>query len=308
MRPIAIAILILIVVSVYAAPVSGANVSITFDKDQVQARMILSVHQNMTRFPDKSTTLDASRDPTISSAINKAFRDANSSASPSTLTIGVVSAATWLNLTLVMNLGGVSERRGDIVYANMTWKAFRTLVDLRVDNFSYNTLGSRYFRPVIDFYVNASQIEARPNATVQGVTFFVNGTQSVAGTTEANQVGNFTVLDFRSLSVPLDQWNQTYSLSNNTTTWRYTPPTILNASVRVSQANRTFTIFSLYAYDAQIMATGLVRAQGDMLRADVGTGQLEWIMTSVVVLSVALALVAQILFRRRKKAVRLGRR
>ncbi len=294
--------------SVYAAPVSAANVSITFDKDQVQARMVLSVHQNMTRFPVKSTTLDASRDPTISSAINKAFRDANSSASPSTLTIGVVSTATWLNLTLVMSLSGVSEKRGDIAYANMTWKAFRTMADLRVDNFSYNTLGSRYFRPVVDFYVNASKIESRPNATIQGVTFLVNGTQSVAGTTEANQVGNFTVLDFRSLSVPLDQWNQTYSLSNNTTTWRYVPPTILNASVRVSQANRTFTIFSLYAYDAQILATGLVRAQGDMLRADVGTGQSEWIMTSVVVLSVALALVAQILFRRRKKAVRLGRR
>jgi hypothetical protein len=308
LRPIAIAILTLIVVSVYAAPVSGANVSISFDKNQVQARMILSVHQNMTRFPDKSTTLDASHDPTISSAIIKAFRDANSSASPSTLTIGVVSAATWLNLTLVMNLGGVSERRGDIAYANMTWKAFHSMMDLRVDNFSYNTLGSRYFRPVVDFYVNASKTEARPNATIQGVTFFVNGTQSVAGTTEANQVGNFTVLDFRSLSVPLDQWNQTYSLSNNTTTWRYRPPTILNATMRVTQANRTFTLFSSYAYDAQILATGVVRAQGDMLRADVGSGQLEWIMTSVVVLSIALTLVAQILFRRRRKAVRLGRR
>jgi hypothetical protein len=308
LRSTPIAFLILIVISVYAVPVSAANVTITFDNGQVQARMNLSLHQNMTTFPNKVTTLNATSDPTITSAINRAFKDANSSASISTMTIGVSSAPSWLNLTLQMNVGGVTGKIGDIAYANLTWRTFRTLEDFRTDNFSYNTVGSRYFRPVLDFYVNASENEANPNATIQGVTFFVNGTQSVAGITEADQVGNFTLLDFRPLSQPLDKWNQTYSLTNNTSTWRYNPPTILNDSVRVTQANKTFTIFSLYSYNAQIQANGLVQAHGDVLRADVGSGQSEWIMASVVVLAIILALAVQIMFRRKRKAVRLGRR
>lgn len=308
MRIIAVAILLLIVASAYAAPVSAADIAITFEKQQVKAKMVLSVHQNMTKFPNEAVTLDASRDANMLPAFDKALKGTNSSASFSALSVGVASSATWLNLTLIMNIAGISERRGDVAYANMTWKSFRTQADLKADNFSYNTVGSKYFRPVLDFYVNASKFEESPNATVKAVTFFVNGTQSVPGTVAANSMGNFTILDFSSLNVPVDQWNRTYSLSNNTTSWRYVPPTMLNASVRIQELNKTFTIFSKYAYAAEITVAGLAQAQGNVLRVDVGTGQEEWIMSGVVMLALALAVVVQVMFRRRKKAVRLGRR
>jgi hypothetical protein len=307
LRPVAAVILILIVASVCAAPASAADVTITFDKQQVQAKMILSVHQNMTRFPNQATSLDASSGANVSSAINEALRGPDRSASFSALSVKVKSNATWLNLSVVMSLAGVSERRGDVADVNMTWKAFNTTADLRVGNFSYNTVGSRYFRPVVDFYQNASKFENSPNATIKAVTFFVNGT-SVAGASVANQVGNFTVLDFRSLDLPLDQWNRTYNLANNTTTWRYAPPTILNASIRVQELNKTFTLFSYYAYGALITVQGLASAHGNLLRADVGTGQQEWIMTGAVLLAVVAAVVVQVSFRRKRKALRLGRR
>jgi len=307
LRPVAAVILILIVASVCAAPASAADVTITFDKQQVQAKMILSVHQNMTRFPNQATSLDASSGANVSSAINEALRGVDPSASFSALSVKVKSNATWLNLTVVMSLAGVSERRGDVADVNMTWKAFNTTADLRVGNFSYNTVGSRYFRPVVDFYQNASKFENNPNATIKAVTFFVNGT-SVAGASVANLVGNFTVLDFRSLDLPLDQWNRTYNLANNTTTWRYAPPTILNASIRVQELNKTFTLFSYYAYGALITVQGLASAHGNLLRANVGTGQQEWIMAAAVLVAVVAAVVVQVVFRRKRKTLRLGRR
>ena len=307
MRPIAAVIFILILVSVYTAPTSAANVTITVGTQQVQTKMTLSVHQNITKFPNLATPLDTSSGTNVSTAINKALRATEPSASFSALSLYVKSNATWLVLTVVIDLAGVSERRGNVADVNMTWKAFNTTADLSVGNFSYNTVGRRYFRPVMDFYQNASKFENKPNATVKGVTFFVNGT-SVAGTSMANNVGNFTVLDFRSLNLPLDQWNRTYNLSNNTTTWRYVPATILNASVRVDELNKTFRLFSYYSYGAMITVEGLASAHGNLLRVDIGTGQQEWIMTGLVVLAVVATVVMEVSFRRKRKTVRLGRR
>jgi hypothetical protein len=301
-------ILLLILISVIAAPVSAADIRVTIDREQVHARMGLSLYQNMTAFPSEVVTLDGSRDPDMSSAIQEALKATNSSASFSTLTLSIASSASWLNLTLSMNLTGVSERRGDIIYANATWKAFSTQTDLRADNLSYNTIGSKYLRPVVDFYENASKFEQSPNATVKAVTFFVNGTESVEGAVAANHVGNFTLLDFASLSSPVEQWNREYSLSNNTTSWRYEPPMRLNASVRIQELNKTFTIVSRYGVNAEIAVAGLALAQGNTLRVDVGNGEAEWIMSAVIVIAIALTIVVQIMFRRKRKAVRLGRR
>jgi hypothetical protein len=301
-------VLIVIAVSVLATPASAANVAIVVDKQQVHAMIDLSLYQNMTSFPREAVTIDGSTDANMSSAIQEALKASNSSASFSALTLSIASSATWLNLTLSMNLTGVSERRGDIVYTNATWKAFRTEADLRAGNLSYNTVGTRYFRPVLDFYENASRFEQNPNATVKAVTFFVNGTESVPGTVAANDVGNFTLLNFASLSSPIERWNREYSLSNNTTSWRYEPPVRLNASVRVQELNKTFTIVSRYGLDAEITVTGLALAQGNTLRVDFGNGEGEWIMSAVIVISIVLTILVQMMFRRKRKALRLGRR
>ena len=307
MRAIAPLILILIVISVCAAPASAADVTITVDKQQVQAKMILSLHQNITKFPNLATSVDASNDAKLSSAISAALKGADQSASFSALSANVRSNGTWLNLTVGITLAGVSERRGEVANVNMTWKAFNTTADLRADNFSYNTVGSRYFRPVAEFYQNASQFETEPNATIKAVTFFVNET-SVPPITLTNQVGNFTILDFRSLDVPLAQWNRTYNLSNNTTTWRYSPGTILNDSIRAQELNKTFTLFSYYALGAMITVQGLALARGDVLQTNVGTGEQEWIMVGIVLVAVLAVVFVQVAFRRQRKALRLGRR
>lgn len=173
---------------------------------------------------------------------------------------------------------------------------------------SYNNVGSRYLRPVVAFYQNASRFETNPNATVKAVTFFVNGTLSVAGTVATNSVGNFTVLDFNGLNAPLSQWQRAYTLSNNTSSWKYTPAPLINATLLVQRLNKTFTIVATCAYSAEITANGLVQTQGEVLLTDVGTGLNEWVMVGVIVLALVLSIMVQIMYGRKKKAVKLGRR
>lgn len=280
----------------------------TVEKEQVRVNMVLSVHQNMTDLPNQTSTLTATPDSDIYSSFTDAVRKLDPSTRISDLTLRVNSTRAWLNLTAAMNVTGVTHTSGDLSVVNMTWRAFNMSADLRTGNLSYNAIGKKYLRPVVDFYVNASMYEADPNATIKAVTFFVNGTQSVAGADAANHVGNTTVFDFRSLGVPLERWTRTYSVSNNTTTWRFAPGSVLAAFVRAQKLNQTFEIFSDYSYSAEISVLGLARASGNSLLIDLGTGEKEWIMSGVVVLAIVLAMAAQILFRMKRKAARLGRR
>ena len=243
----------------------------------------------------------------MAAAFTAALKKVAGSASFSALTVGVSSNPTWLNLTITTNVAGMTDRRGDVATANMTWRSFNVSSDLRANGLSYNNVGDRYLRPVVVFYQNASAFETRPNATIKAVTFFVDGI-SVPGNVAANSVGNFTVLDFSSLNAPLAQWNQTYSLSNNTSSWRYTPTPLINASLLVQRLNKTFTISATCAYSAEITASGLVQTQGEVLLVDIGNGFDEWIMLGIVVLALVLASIVQIVYARRRKATRLGRR
>ncbi len=190
----------------------------------------------------------------------------------------------------------------------MGWKTFNVSSDLRAGNLSYNFVGLRYFRPVAAFYSNASRFIGRPNQTIAGVSFFVNKT-SVGGPTAENYVGNFTMLDFTALNLPLESWSRTYSLSNNTTTWRYTPPQSLDFSIQVQQFNTTSILSASFGYSAEVTVPGIAHAKGNTLSLDVGTGQKEWVMASIVTAAIVLAIVMQLLFRaRKKKYVKFGRR
>ena len=308
MRFAAVFLLGLVLGSMLLVPASAADIMISFDRQTLQTRMHLAVHQNMTKFGNQSVTFDATQDPTLAAAFTDALKKVDSNAGYSALRITVWSNTTWLNLTVAMSLTGVSDRRGDIAAVNTTFRAFNVSADLRVGNFSYNTVGKEYFRPVSDFYVNASKFENDPNATIRAITFFVNETQSVPGPDAANYVGNFTVLDFRALDVPLDEWQRTFDLGNNTTTWSYTPPVQLGAEIRASELNQSLTRFATYAYSAAVVVPGLAQAEGNIVRVDVGSGQKEWIMVAVVVVLLALAVVVQFTYRAKKKAAKLGRR
>jgi hypothetical protein len=308
MRVKAYIIFLVTITSLFVIPVHAAGVTISAQNDQLQMKMILSLNQNMTTLPTTTLSLDASQDSSLHSAFANALQQADPSSQLSNLTLQIVSRSEWLNVTATMVVSGVSNVNGDVATFNSTWKSFDVATDLSAQNLSYNTVGSVYLRPVIDYYVNASKYELKPNATITAVTFFSNET-SVPGYRLANQVGNFTLFDFSPLNVPLEQWNKTYNIQNDTTTWRYTPPQPLAVSLSATRGlNNTFQIFANYGYDAEIVLPGVAQGTGNTLLVGVGSGHREEAMIAAVIFFIALAVSVQILFRSKKRRVILGRR
>ena len=300
MRPIAIVILIIFLASVFSAPVYGSNLAVSVQGQQVHASFNLYLHQNVTALPNEVTTIDSASDSDLTSAFTHALQAVYPTASPTGLKVGIDSSSGGLNLTGTMDVSGVSNRTGDIVTANMTWLPFNVASNLKVGNFSYNQVGSHYFRSVVDYYANASSFVGRPNATITGVSFFVNAS-AVGPPAAENYAGNFTMLDFSSISPELGQWNRTYTLSNDSTTWRYPSSMPLNFDMKIQRKNVTTHYVATFEYSAMITVPGVARAQGNAVLLDVGTGIQEWVMTAIIVITVVSAIGVQFLLRSRKK-------
>ena len=294
--------------SLLIVPVHATGVTISVQNGQLQMKMILSLNQNITTLPTRTLSLNASQDSSLRSAFANALQQADPSAELSSLTLQIVSTSDWLNVTATMGISGVTTLNGDMATFNSTWKSFDVATDLSAQNLSYNAVGSVYLRPVVDYYVNASKYELKPNAVITAVTFFSNET-SVPGYRLANQVGNFTLFDFLPLNVPLEQWNKTYNIQNNTTNWRYTPPQALAVSLSGTRGlNNTFQMFANYGYDAEIVLPGVAQGSGNTLVVGVGSGHREVAMIAAVIFFIALAVGVQLLFRSKKRKVILGRR
>jgi len=283
-------------------PASASNIIVNIQGQQVHSSISLSLVQNITALPNITTTVDSAAQSNLSAAFDQGLSHANPNAASSDLTVGITSTKGSLNLTCSMDVAGVSQRNGDVVSVNMTWLAFNVTSDLRAENLSYNTIGSRYFRPVVAYYANQRRFVGRPNATFSGVTFFVNGT-SFNPTQAQEYAGNFTMIDFSALNTTLDQWNRTYTFTNNTTTWRYTPPQLFNFDMRIERKNVTADYVANYGYSAIISVSGLSRSQGHIILIDVGSGEMEWAMAVIVILAVVSAISVQIMYRNRRKRV-----
>lgn len=302
MRHIAIVILIIFAASVFSAPVYASNLSVSVQGQQVHTNFSIYLHQNVTTLPTETTTIDASSDTNLATAFTQALRSVYPTAAPSGLTVRVDSSGGGLNLTGSMDVSGVSNRTGDIVTANMTWLPFYVTSDLKAGNLSYNDVGSHYFRSVVVHYANISATVGRPNATITGVSFFVNAS-AVGPPSAENYVGNFTMLDFRSLNPSLGQWIENYTLNNDTTAWRYPPSMPLNFDMKIQRKNVTTDYVATLEYSAEITVPGVGRVQGNAVLLDVGTGVKEWVMAGIVVIAIVAAVAIQLLLRSRKKKV-----
>jgi hypothetical protein len=263
----------------------------------------------MTQLPESVATLESATDPTLMQSFTTSLRAADTSATVANVTVEVSSRANWLNMTASLDVSGVTVQNGDIMNTTTAWKSYHIDNDLRNGNLSFNTVGSRYLRPVYDYYLNATRYIGKPNATINGVTFFSTNDTVIAGDQAANQAGNLTLFDFRPLNASLNHWNYTYSLQNDTSTWRYSPPPILSSSIKVTRGvNETSRIFANYTYTGEVVVTGLARSEGDNVLVDVSSGSRELIMTAAVILTIIVSIWVQLVYRKRRKRAVLGRR
>jgi len=301
LRSIAIFTLVIFLASSLMVPASASNVTVTIQAERVHASYDLYLSQNVTTLPNIATTIDSNSDPNVSAAFTQALMKADPSASATNLSVGLTSVKGNVSLTCAMDVAGVSQLNGDILTVNMTWLPFDVTSNLRAQNFSFNTIGNTYFRSVVAYYANLSRFIGRSNATISGAIFYVNGT-SVGPPVAVSYAGNFTTLNFSPLSTDIDQWNRTYTLTNDTTTWRFWPPKLFDFNMQIQRGNATRDYFASYAYNATISVPGIGRSQGTVLLVGVGSGLTEWVMAGIVILSVIVAIVVQVRYRGRKKA------
>ena len=296
------------IISSVSVPASASNVAVKVEGLQVHEALDLSLAENVTTLPPMTTSVNDASDPNLTSSFSQALKSADPTASASNANVLINSSSKGLNLTATMDIEGASQRNGDIVTANMTWLPFAVTSDLRAQNLSFNTVGKTYFRPITAYYANASRFVGRPNATITGVIFYVNGT-SVSAPSAEDYVGNFTTLNFGSINPDIALWNRTYTLSNNTTTWRAWPPGLLNFNMQIQRRNVTTSYVATYGYTVTISVPGVGRAQGASILVEVGSGQMEWLMAAIVVLTVVCAIAVQLTIRSRgKKLARFQRK
>jgi len=302
-------LIFVIILGPLLVPAHASQVTMTIRNGSITSRMTLTFHQNMTQLPSRTDILNGTTDSALMNSFTDALKATDPTAIASQVTVALSSGPNWLNVTASVDVSGVTVQNGDILNTTTTWKSYRINDDLRAGNLSFNTVGSRYLRPVYNYYINATRFVGKPNATITGVSFFANNSTVIAGDPAANQAGNLTLFDFSPLNVTLNQWNYTYNLQNDTTNWRYSPEPIISSMIKYTQGlNKTSTIVADYAYSAEVTVSGLARSHGDYVLVDAGSGNREITMAAVVIVTVILALCAQVLFRARRKRAVLGRR
>ena len=104
MRPAAILILFVVMASLFLVPAYASDVTITIQNQQVQARLLLSLQQNITQLPVQSNTLSMASNDDLSSGFTKALADAYPGAAPVGLIANLDSAEKWLNVSATKRL------------------------------------------------------------------------------------------------------------------------------------------------------------------------------------------------------------
>src|SRR3989304_3922168 len=121
----------------YAVPASASEVMMSFEQGNSRINLVLSLHQNITSFPNQAVSLNGAQALEATSAITNAMRKTHSGATLSDFIMNLKSSESWLNLTATMVVSGISQRQGDVSTFNATWKAYNVSADMQASNFSY---------------------------------------------------------------------------------------------------------------------------------------------------------------------------
>jgi len=265
----------------------------------VAVSLALHFFQNMTSMPTLSAPLSGSSAEDLTRALGEGLAEKDLGASISTVSGEIVSDKGWVNSTIHFEVSGVSVSKEDLLIVNCSWISFDVSRDLRLGNLSYNRIGAEYVRPTVEAY--AKYIGAPLNATVPEVTLVI-GEQEAAVVTTLNTAGNATLLDFGSLNEPIEKWQRTYNMTEDLTTWVTEPDPPVDLKIIVAPQDGKATLYSaFYRYNATISVDGPAQAEGNTLRTEIQGGSKLLLMLGVVIASFAVAVVASVRYRSRRR-------
>jgi len=296
---LAIFLVTTLVLSWSAASAHASSIQLSARGGKVSVNLDLHFFQNMTSMPTVNTPLSGSSAEDLNRALSEGLAERNPGASIQSISGEIVSGKDWVNSTIHFEVSGISEPKGDLLVVNCTWVSFSVSRDLRLGNLSYNRIGAAYIKPTVEAY--ASYIGAPLNATVPEVILVI-GEQEAGVVTTLNMAGNATLLDFGSLNEPIERWQRTYNMTEDLTTWVTEPDPPVDLKIIVTPQDGKPTLYSaFYGYNATISVDGPAQAEGNTIRTETQGGSELLLMLGVVIASFAVAVVASLRYRSRRR-------
>ncbi|WP_455363304.1 hypothetical protein [[Eubacterium] cellulosolvens] len=298
---LAVSLLIILVLSCSAATVRGSSLNYLVHDGKVSVDLSLDFFQNATAMPTLETELTGLSAQDLASALEESVKKRIGDASVSSLSAELASEESWINSTIRFEVTGVSSRKGDLLSVNCSWIALDVSRDLRVENLSYNLIGATYVKPAFEKYLDYDKLPL--NETIERVTY-LSRQDELSPRYGALRAGNATLLDFRNLAQPIQEWERTYDVTEGSTTWAYSPGPAVDLTMTVTPREGTpFTAHAFYNYSAAVSVDGLAQANGNILVTDVSSGFEPLVMLAIIIAAFVIAVLASWSYRVRRRQI-----
>lgn len=291
MKPknILVFILMLIIILPYGlCSAQASTFKVKVSDSLLNVRIVSTVNQNLTSFPTQKTSVIGTDLEMANRSLNNALREKLSFVFAKSLSITVDSKPQTMNVTAEFNIGGVVTQ-GDLLKINLAWKSFHVDDKLYAGNLSYNRLGQYFKTPMEDFI----KLEAN---------FFMNKSYPLTNEAALNTVSNLTLLNFKALTKPIQNWSKNYDPTYDRTTWKteVKPQIDFTAHCRIQNKTLPRLFFLATELYAEIVAPKYAYAENDIISVDMGKGWMEPLMAVTIALAIGLGLAAICLERRRR--------
>ena len=290
--------LLILLVGFAVLPQLNAHlIEVDLGTDDVTAEYDLFLSQNFTVFPDQAIIVDQNGLEEISPILEEAVQDRNPEAKISNLRMQVISSEESVNLKFSFHVNGITEKRGNTILFDCSWKSFTVSDDLTVQNVHINRFGEAYIRPVLE-----------PHLPTSSLRVVVNGTRQMLPQEGVNVLGNLTIFNFASYSPPIGLWEKAFSLENKTTVWSLRPDPLINVTATYFEGNISKRHYAVLDHAMRVIAPGMAGVEGDKVKTNLGLPSYEIAFSAIIILTLAFSIVFYVLKRRAKKKIAKKRR
>ncbi|WP_455279287.1 hypothetical protein [[Eubacterium] cellulosolvens] len=277
--------------------VSGSGIEVDIGDEKVNVMIDSKLYQNITKFPETDANISGSELNMAKSAFEDALGVQSQNLKISNLSIYVRSDNSWLNVSAIFELDGVSYSDNDVISADLSWIPFKVVSNLKVGNLSYNLVGEEYLRPAIYELANQSA-PGHEAANQSNVNFFSPYYTPITTSMAMNIAGNVSTFDLTLVSTNFTSWNKYFDENSFTTSWNLPTRTTLDLRVQTTSENvtdiRTATAFYSYTDTyASVSIPGHGIIVDNSIIYENTSSNYSTIMLSIVIILIALVVVSR---------------
>jgi hypothetical protein len=277
---------------------SGSSLEVEIEGGKAKVLIESILYQNITKFPETNTNISGSELNMAKSAFEDALNaQVQKPLKISSLSIYVKSNDSWLNVSTILDLDGVSSTDNEVISTDLNWIPFKVVSDLKVGNLSYNLVGEKYLRPAI-YELNNQSNPGHELANQSSMNFFSPFYTPITASMAMNIAGNVSTFDLGQFSTNFTSWSKYFDENSFTTSWDLPSRTILDLRVQIISENvsdlRTGTAF--YSY-TDAYATVSIPGHGVIVDHSViyenSSSKYSIIMLTIIIVLIALVIVSR---------------